>query len=176
MQDALVVVDVQNDFCEGGALAAHDTESLIEDINSLISKYTKENKLVIFTRDWHPADHCSFKKHGGQWPAHCVAGTRGAEFHPGLKMPPCFLVVSKAASPEKDAYSAFQDTGLAELLENLDVQSVAICGIATEYCVRATFEDAVEQGFDATVKRRAIRPVAPDSDEEQEAFEIFQSY
>ena len=176
MQDALVVVDVQNDFCEGGALAAHDTESLIEDINSLISKYTKENKLVIFTRDWHPADHCSFKEHGGQWPAHCVAGTRGAELHPGLKMPPCCLVVSKATSPDKDAYSAFQDTGLAELLENLDVQSVAICGIATEYCVRATFEDAVELEFDTTVKRRAIRPVAPDSDEESEAFEIFQSY
>ena len=176
MQDVLVVVDVQNDFCEGGALAAHDTESLIEEINALVSKYAKENKLVIFTRDWHPADHCSFKGQGGQWPAHCVVGTRGAEFHPGLKLPPCYLVVSKATSQDKDAYSAFQDTGLARLLENLDVQSLAICGIATEYCVRATFEDAVELGFDASVKRRAIRPVAPDSDEEQEAFEVFQSY
>jgi nicotinamidase/pyrazinamidase len=176
MQDVLVVVDVQNDFCEGGALAAHDTESLIEEINSLVSKYSRENKLVIFTRDWHPADHCSFSDQGGQWPAHCVAGTRGAEFHPDLILPPCHLMVSKATSSDKDAYSAFQDTGLARLLENLDVQSLAICGIATEYCVRGTFEDAVEQGFDVSVKRRAIRPVAPDSDEEQEAFEVFQSY
>lgn len=176
MQDVLVVVDVQNDFCEGGALAAHDTESLIEEINSLISKYSKDSKLVIFTRDWHPADHCSFKEQGGQWPAHCVAGTSGAEFHPALKSPPCHLVVSKATSQDKDAYSAFQGTGLAELLHNLGIQSLAICGIATEYCVRATFEDAVKNGFDAVVKRRAIRPVVPDSEEEREAFEVFQSY
>ncbi len=176
MQDVLVVVDVQNDFCEGGALAAHDTESLIEEINSLLSNYSKENKLLIFTRDWHPADHCSFKEQGGRWPAHCVAGTRGAELHPGLKLPPCHLVVSKATSSDKDAYSAFQGTGLAQLLENLGIHSLAICGIATEYCVRSTFEDAVKHGFDTVVKRRAIRPVAPGSEEEREAFEVFQSY
>jgi len=89
MQDALLVVDVQVDFCEGGALAAHDTETLIDTINGLIKDYAEDDRLVIFSRDWHPADHCSFKENGGQWPAHCVAGTRGAEFHPRLLLPNC---------------------------------------------------------------------------------------
>jgi len=176
MQDALLVVDLQIDFCEGGALAAHDTESLIETVNALIDEYVKQGKLVIFSRDWHPADHSSFREQGGQWPVHCVAGTPGAEFHPGLKLPACYLMVSKAAARDKEAYSAFDGTGLTGLLDNLGIQSLALCGIATEYCVRSTFEDAVRDHFHVVVRESAIRPVNPGSPEEKEAFELFQNY
>ena len=176
MQAALLVVDMQVDFCEGGALAAHDTESLIETVNALIDDYVKQGKLVIFSCDWHPADHCSFREQGGQWPVHCVAGTPGAEFHPGLKLPACYLMVSKATASDKEAYSAFDGTGLAGLLNNLGIQSLALCGIATEYCVRATFEDAVRNKFRAAVQMPAIRPVSPGSPEEKKAFELFRSY
>ncbi|HUU29272.1 MAG TPA: isochorismatase family protein [archaeon] len=175
MKDALVVVDLQVDFCAGGALAAHDTESVIDQINGLISEYISANRLVIFTRDWHPGNHSSFRAQGGPWPPHCVAGTPGAAFHPRLKIPPCHLVVSKAVSADKEAYSGFEGTGLAPLLKGLGIRSVALCGIATEYCVLSTFKDALRLGFIALVHRRAIRPVAPGSPEEKEALEKFRS-
>ncbi|OGF97807.1 MAG: hypothetical protein A2Z86_03495 [Candidatus Glassbacteria bacterium GWA2_58_10] len=174
MQDALLVVDMQVDFCAGGALAAHDTVSMLETVNALIDEYTDKNKLVIFSRDWHPSDHCSFREQGGQWPTHCVAGTPGAEFHPRLRLPSCSLVVSKATARDKEAYSAFDGTGLAALLDNLGIQSLALCGIATEYCVRATFEDAVRNNFHVIVRQSAIRPVSPGSPEEKEALGIIQ--
>ena len=175
MQDALVVVDLQNDFCEGGALAASDTESVIAQVNNLISAYSEKNKLVVLTRDWHPENHLSFREQGGPWPKHCVAGTWGAQFHPKLKLPPCHLVVSKATSPEREAYSGFEGTHLAELLQGLGIGSLAICGIATEYCVLATFKDAVGKGFNAVVHQSAIRPVAPGSQQEKEALKTFES-
>ena len=173
MQDALLVVDVQVDFCAGGALAAHDTETLIDTVNALIRDYEKENRLVIFSRDWHPGNHCSFQPNGGRWPMHCVAGTPGAGFHPRLYLLACHLLVSKATLAEKEAYSAFDGTGLAGLLGNLGVRSLALAGIATEYCVLATYEEAVVNGFEVTVARSAVRPVNPGSEEEEEALRRF---
>ena len=173
MQEALLVVDMQVDFCAGGALAAHDTESMIGTVNSLIQKYASDGRLVIFTRDWHPENHCSFLEHGGQWPAHCVKDTPGARFHPELEIPDCHLLVSKATEPEREAYSGFDGTGLDRLLKNLKISSLEICGIATEYCVRFTLEDAARLGYQTAVNREAIRPVAPDSPEEKEALDKF---
>ena len=115
MQDALLVVDMQVDFCEGGALVAHDTESMIDAVNALVADYAAQARLVIFTRDWHPTDHCSFRDQGGPWPPHCVKETRGAQLHPGLEIPPCQLLVSKATGQDKEAYSAFDGTGLRGL-------------------------------------------------------------
>ncbi len=173
MQDALLVVDMQADFCEGGALAAHDTESMIGAVNDLIDKYNSVGRLVILSRDWHPESHCSFKDFGGQWPAHCIRGTPGAGFHPGLATPACHLLVSKATAPDKEAYSGFDGTGLDTLLKNLSVRSLEVCGIATEYCVRSSVEDAVRLGFKAAVNKQAVRPVAPGSPEEKKALEKF---
>ena len=96
MQDVLIVVDMQNDFCTGGALPAEDTDSLILPVNRLIREYAADGRLVILSRDWHPENHCSFREQGGPWPTHCVAGTEGAEFHPGLELPDTYLLVSKA--------------------------------------------------------------------------------
>jgi nicotinamidase/pyrazinamidase len=175
MQDALIVVDVQVDFCKGGALAAYDTDSVIGEINSLISDYPSQNKLVIFTRDWHPVKHCSFQAQGGPWPLHCVAGSPGAAFHPRLSLPPCHLVVSKATKPDREAYSGFDSTGLSPLLRGLGINSLAVCGIATEYCVLATFEDALKNRFHAAVHRKAIRPVVPGGKEEIKALDAFRN-
>jgi len=173
MQDALLVVDMQVDFCEGGALAAHDTESMISAVNALVADYTAQARLVVFTRDWHPADHCSFRDQGGQWPPHCVKDTVGARLHPGLAVPPCHLLVSKASGQDKEAYSGFEGTGLEALLKRMGVRTLAVCGIATEYCVRASVEDAVRLGFGVEVHSRAIRPVAPGSPGEKEALDKF---
>ena len=175
MRDALIVVDMQRDFCTGGALAAHDTDSLIAPVNALIADYDRADRLVIFSRDWHPADHCSFTQQGGPWPVHCVAGTEGAEFHSGLLIPRCHLVVSKASGADQDSYSAFDGPGLAALLKNLGIGSLALCGIATEYCVLATWQAAVDNGFEAVVHTEAIRPVAPGSEEEKQALEKIQN-
>lgn len=175
MQDALLVVDMQVDFCQGGALEAYDTESIIDAVNSLVAAYNEQKRLVIFTRDWHPENHCSFSDHGGQWPAHCVRNTKGAEFHPGLLIPHCHLLVSKATGHDKEAYSAFDNTGLDRLLNNLGISSLEVCGIATEYCVRSSVEDAVKLGFKVQVNTSAIRPVAPGGDEEKETLKKFKS-
>jgi nicotinamidase/pyrazinamidase len=175
MQDALLIVDMQADFCEGGALAAYDTESMIEAVNSLVATYSEQSRLVIFTRDWHPENHCSFSDFGGQWPAHCVRQTRGADFHPGLLIPHSHLLVSKAANPEREAYSGFDSTGLDRLLKNLGISSLEVCGIATEYCVRSSVEDAVKLGYEVKVNSVAIRPVAPGSVEEKEAMKKFKA-
>ena len=173
MQDALLVVDMQVDFCQGGALAAYDTESVIEEVNKLIDEYSTEGRLVIFTRDWHPENHCSFRDFGGQWPAHSVKDTRGAQLHPALVIPDCHLLVSKATEPDKEAYSGFDGTGLDRLIKNLRISSLEVCGIATEYCVRSSVEDAVRLGYKVEVRREAIRPVALGSPEEKDALERF---
>ena len=174
MQDALLVVDLQVDFCQGGALAAYDTESVIEEVNKLIDKYSVEDRLVIFTRDRHPENHCSFRDFGGQWPAHCVKDTRGAQLHPALVIPNCHLLVSKATEPDKEAYSGFDGTGLDRLLKNLRISSLEVCGIATEYCVLSSVEDAVRLGYKVEVNKKAIRPVIPGSPEENNALKKFQ--
>jgi nicotinamidase/pyrazinamidase len=171
MNDALIVVDVQKDFCAGGKLACHDTGRVIGPINELIREFDRANRLVIFTRDWHPLDHCSFQSQGGPWPAHCVAGTAGAEFHDGLFIPQCHMIVSKATTAAMDSYSAFDGPALASLLQNLGILSLDICGIATEYCVLSTWQAAVDEQFKVEVHPRAIRPVAPGTEAEQAALE-----
>jgi nicotinamidase/pyrazinamidase len=162
--DALVVVDIQNDFCEGGSLAVNGASLIIPVINALLPQF----KIVFFTRDWHPANHCSFSKQpeyvDGSWPAHCVQGTPGAEFHPGLVMPNGAIVVSKATDPNREAYSDFEGmtrhgrTFSLELYER-GVKRLFVCGIATDYCVRATALDSVAQKFETYLIEDACRAV-----------------
>ncbi|MCB9000490.1 MAG: bifunctional nicotinamidase/pyrazinamidase [Bacteroidales bacterium] len=160
--DALVVVDVQKDFCPNGALAVADGDAVVNPINQLVQKYESEGKPIVFTRDWHPCNHSSFKEFGGIWPSHCVAGTSGAELHSMLHFPSVAILVSKATEVAKDAYSGFQGTGLASWLRDIEVNHLVICGLATDYCVKNTVFDALTLGFSVQVVVEAIRAVNVD--------------
>jgi nicotinamidase/pyrazinamidase len=153
--DALIVVDVQNDFCDGGALAVADGEAVIAPINQLARTFP----LVIATRDWHPPDHRSFKTEGGVWPVHCVRDTPGAELHPRLDRAQIDIVVDKGQLPELDGYSAFEATELDELLRGRRIERVHIAGLALDYCVKLTALQARRLGFGAVVHCNATRAV-----------------
>ncbi len=161
--DALIVVDVQNDFCPGGALAVDDGDGIVPEINRLLPLFHH----VAFTRDWHPAGHVSFAERpeyrDGSWPPHCVQGTTGAEFHPDLKIPDGALIVSKGDDPDAEAYSGFQarDVDLAAWLRERAVDRVFVAGLATDYCVLATSLDAQREGFEVVLLEDAVRGVTP---------------
>ena len=162
MASALVIVDFQNDFTPGGALAVPDGDAIAGRVNELAASGGYD--LVVATRDWHPADHCSFSARGGIWPAHCIAGSEGAAFPAALQLPACAIVVSKATTPQADAYSGFQETDLAAQLHGLKSERLFIGGLATDYCVLNTVHDALKHGFKAVLLLDAIRAVnlAPD--------------
>ena len=157
--DALIVVDVQNDFCPGGALGITEGDAVVPLINTLTPRF----KTRVFTRDWHPPDHCSFAEEpafmDGSWPQHCVAGTKGAEFHADLTVPDDAHVISKATDPEAEAYSGFQDTDLADRLRSRGVTRVFVCGLATDYCVKQTAIDARAAGFETVLIEDGCRGV-----------------
>lgn len=157
--DALILVDVQNDFLPGGALAVPGGDAVVEPLNRAAALFSARGRPVFATRDWHPSDHCSFRAQGGPWPPHCVAGTPGAAFAPGLRLPPATVIVSKATTAERDAYSGFQGTGLAERLREAGVTRVMVGGLATDYCVKATVTDALAAGFAVALLEDAIRAV-----------------
>ena len=153
-KDALLVVDVQNDFCPGGALAVPDGDKVVPVINFLEPLFGK----IFTTQDWHPPNHVSFKTRGGDWPPHCVAGTKGAEFHPALNTGKAVHIL-KGDRPDEEAYSGFQGTDLADRLKNAGVQRIFVCGLATDYCVRATALDGLKSGFRVVVVTDAVRGV-----------------
>jgi nicotinamidase/pyrazinamidase len=162
--DALVVVDVQNDFCPGGALGVAGGDEVVPVLNRYIERFRKDGAPVFATRDWHPQKTKHFRAWGGVWPPHCVQGTTGAEFHPRLEVPPDAVVVSKGMDPEDDAYSCFQgrDPGgrpFAAALGTRGVQRIFVGGLATDYCVKATALDATREGFEVVVLADAIRAV-----------------
>ena len=156
---ALIVVDVQRDFCEGGALAASDTLSLLRPVKECIEAARRAGAAIVFTKDWHPEAHSSFQNNGGPWPVHCVAGTPGSELMPPLVAEEGDVVIQKGMDVNGQGYSGFESTGLNRRLRELGVQSVAVSGIATEYCVRATALDAVKARFETFVLTGLIRPV-----------------
>jgi nicotinamidase/pyrazinamidase len=154
---ALLLVDIQRDFCAGGALPVPDGDAVVAPANRWIARARAEHLPVIASRDWHPVNHVSFRERGGPWPPHCVQGSPGAEFHPDLRVPTDALVVSKGTEPDHDAYSDFDRTGLAERLRALGVDRLFIGGLALEYCVRATVLDALAAGFEVRVLLDATR-------------------
>ncbi len=157
--DALLVVDPQIDFFPGGALPVADGAAILPIVNRAMQVFSNAGLPIFVTRDWHPADHCSFTAQGGPWPEHCVKGTAGAELHPDLELPPIFSVVQKATTSEREAYSDFEGTGLDEVLRTQGVERVVVCGLALEYCVRAACLDAVKAGLDAVLLVDGTRPV-----------------
>jgi nicotinamidase/pyrazinamidase len=169
--DALVVVDVQNDFCPGGALAVRDGQRVVPVINGLLRHFEH----VVFTRDWHPSDHCSFDDDprfvDGSWPAHCVQDTPGAEFHPDLHVGLASPVVSKGTDPDREAYSGFDGTDLEDRLRKEGVRRMFVCGLATDYCVKQTALDAKRLGFETCVVIDACRGVDNPTGSAQAALE-----
>lgn len=145
--DALLIVDMQNDFCEGGALPVAGGSALVPGINAQARAAREAGAMVVASRDWHPVDHCSFERQGGPWPAHCVQDTPGAAFHPELQLPEGTVKVSKGTAFDRDAYSAFDTTGLATFLKHHDISRIVICGPAMDVCVRATALDSLGAGF-----------------------------
>jgi nicotinamidase/pyrazinamidase len=148
---ALIVVDMQRDFCPGGALALEGGDTIVETINKLIAGFEKSGLPIAFTRDWHPRNHRSFKDQGGPWPPHCMQGTPGAEFHLSLRVPAGAIMILKGTHEDLDAYSGFQGTDLAERLRKAGVGELFVAGLATDYCVKNTILDALGQGFKANV-------------------------
>lgn len=159
---ALIVVDVQRDFCEGGALAAADTLSLLGPLQKCIEAARRAKAAVVYTKDWHPEDHSSFQTRGGPWPVHCAAGSSGAELMPPLQEQEGELIIHKGVHIDGAGYSGFELTGLENHLRDLKVERVGVSGIATEYCVRATALDGLQQGFEVTVLSDMIRAVRPE--------------
>ena len=157
--DAMIAVDIQNDFCPGGALGVPDGDAVVPIINGLITYF----RTLIFSRDWHPANHVSFSATpqftDKSWPVHCVAGTKGAAFHRDLRIPTDAIIINKATSTDREAYSAFQDTNLANSLRKQGIHRLFIAGLATDYCVKHTALDALSFGFEVIVIRDGIRGV-----------------
>ena len=157
-RQALIVVDVQNDFCPGGTLAVPHGDEVVEPLNELIDEFLERGDPVYKSRDWHPSTTKHFSAYGGTWPVHCVQNTEGAEFHPALRDDPRIKVLSKGLG-DKDCYSAFDETDLASQLHTQDVEEVVVGGLATDYCVKNTVLDALKNGFKVKAVEDAMRPV-----------------
>ena len=155
MSRALLIIDFQNDFTSGGALEVPEGDEIAGPVKKLADRF----ELVFATRDWHPPDHASFETEGGPWPVHCVQGTHGAELHPAMHEVEVDEVVDVGIEREDEGYSGFEKSKLADLLHERGVDEVAVVGLATDYCVRASAIDACREGFDTTVITDAIRAV-----------------
>lgn len=161
---ALVIVDVQNDFCPGGALAVAEGDQVAALLSDCAARFAASGLPVFATRDWHPARTSHFKAYGGIWPVHCVQNTFGAEFHPALRLPSGAVVVSKGSAVDVDSYSGFDGVdgsgaSLAALLRARAVDEIFIGGLATDYCVKQTVLDGLQHGFSVVLLRDAIRGV-----------------
>ncbi|NMC73434.1 MAG: nicotinamidase [Geobacteraceae bacterium] len=161
---ALIIEDVQNDFCPGWNLAVPDGDQVVPVLNRYSELFRMRGLPVYASRDWHPLNSCHFKAGGGAWPVHCVQGTDGARFHPGLRLPDGILIISKGMDPEKDGYSsfeAFMENGddFQSSLRQRGVRHLYVGGLATDYCVKNTVLDALRRGFAVTLLIDAVRGV-----------------
>ena len=156
---ALIVVDIQNDFCPGGALAVKEGDRVVPVFNGYLELFKKAGLPVYACRDWHPKNHRSFKAQGGPWPPHCVQETQGAEFHPDLKLPPEAVILSKGWRPEDESYSEFEKTNLELYLKRQGIRRVLVGGLATDYCVKQTVLDACRLGFETFLLLDASRGI-----------------
>lgn len=177
---ALLIVDVQNDFCPGGALPVPEGDRVVPVLNQAIERFRQAGALVIASRDWHPEKSTHFAAYGGQWPVHCVQNTEGAAFHPELRLPQDAIVVSKGMGENEDAYSAFDartedGTPLADLLREKGIKRLVVGGLATDYCVRASVLDGLERGIEVLVLRDAVRGVDVQPGDSEKALAEMQS-
>jgi nicotinamidase/pyrazinamidase len=157
MAEALLIIDLQNDFLPGGALAVPAGDEVLPRVRELLD--SGDFDLVVATRDWHPPDHRSFREQGGPWPPHCVQGSAGAELEASLPRERIDVVVDAGFRPELEGYSGFEETQLEQVLREHDVERVTVVGLATDYCVRHTALDALRHGFDVVVDTAGIRGI-----------------
>lgn len=155
---ALIVVDVQNDFCPGGTLAVPHGDEVVEPLNQLIDEFLEHGEPIYKSRDWHPSTTKHFAVYGGVWPVHCVQNTEGAEFHAALRNDPRINVISKGLG-DTNCYSAFDETDLLDQLHQQNVEEVVVGGLATDYCVKSTVLDALKNGFKVKALKNAMRSV-----------------
>jgi nicotinamidase/pyrazinamidase len=157
--NALIIVDVQRDFCPGGALPVPAGDQVVPVLNEYIKLFQAAKAKVFATRDWHPPNHISFKAYGGPWPPHCIQRSRGAKFHPDLKLPADTSIISKATDPYRESYSGFDGTKLGDALKKMGATRVFVGGLATDYCVKNTVLDAIERGFETALLMDASRGI-----------------
>lgn len=169
--DAIVVVDLQNDFLSGGSLAVSGGDEIVPVINQYIFLFYSKDLPIYTTQDWHPPDHCSFKEEGGIWPVHCVAGTHGSLFPKGLKLPDSAVAILTAVDRKAEAYSGFEGTDLNTRLRSAKVKRLFIGGIATDYCVLNTVKDALQNGFEVFLLLDAVRAVNVEPDDGKRAID-----
>jgi len=167
--DALIVVDVQRDFCPGGALPVPEGDQVVPILNQYIERFKTASAKIYATRDWHPPNHKSFKAYGGIWPPHCIQASKGAEFHSDLVLPRGSEIVSKATKPSIPGYSGFEKTILERDLKKDSVTRVFVGGLATDYCVRSTALDALRLGFETVLLIDATRGVNVRPDDSDKA-------
>ena len=163
-KDALIVVDVQNDFCPGGTLAVKEGDQVVPVLNRYIDQFTKAGLPIFATRDWHPEKTSHFITGGGPWPPHCIQGSQGAQFHPDLKLPPDTVVVSAGMGSDEDGYSGFlgrDDSGvkLVDLLRQRGIKRIFVGGLATDYCVKHTVLDGLKEGLEVVLLTDSVRGV-----------------
>lgn len=163
--DALIVVDVQNDFCPGGALPIERGDEVIPVLNCWIDAAAEIGVPIYASRDWHPAGHLSFHERGGPWPPHCVQDSDGAQFHPALRLPSSAIKVTKGTRFDQDQNSAFDQTGLAIQLRRDGIRRLWVGGLAQDVCVRATVLDGLREGFEVALIPDASLPVTPEGGE-----------
>ncbi|MFA6583516.1 MAG: bifunctional nicotinamidase/pyrazinamidase [Elusimicrobiaceae bacterium] len=181
MKKALLIVDLQNDFCPGGALGVHGGDEIVPVINRLITRAAARGYLIAATRDWHPEKTTHFNSFGGLWPAHCVMDSHGAKFHPEAALPPQTIIVSKGTNHSDNAYSAFEgrtETGLAlsDVLRENGITELYITGLATDYCVKESALGAIRHGFACFVVKDACRAVNIKPDDEKNALEEMEKH
>jgi len=169
---ALIVVDVQNDFCPGGSLAVAEGDEVVAPLNKLMKEFLDRGEPVYKTRDWHPEKTKHFAIYGGPWPIHCVQNTRGAEFHSDLLDDPRITVISKGFDERADGYSGFDGTQLAQLLRDEEVKEIWVGGLATDYCVKETVIDGVHNGFKVKALADAMRAVNVKTDDGKKAIDL----
>ncbi|WP_340123388.1 isochorismatase family protein [Methylobacter svalbardensis] len=157
--DALIVIDIQNDFLSGGSLAVPEGDQVIPVLNGYIDQFINRQLPVLVTRDWHPANHCSFIRQGGPWPEHCIAGSKGAEFAADLHLPVSAKIFSKATEAGQEDYSDFANPTFKEQLDNVEASRLFIGGLATDYCVLSTVLDALNYHYKVLLLTDAIRAV-----------------
>jgi nicotinamidase/pyrazinamidase len=155
--DALIVVDPQTDFCPGGALPVPGAQEIIAPVNRLIGEAVEAGAVVAASRDWHPADHISFRARGGPWPPHCIGGSEGAKFHRDIILPADALIISKGVERDADQCSALSQPETIAFLRQNGVRRLIVCGLALDVCVRATAIDAAAAGFETHLALGATR-------------------
>jgi len=173
---ALLIVDVQNDFCPGGALAVPKGDKIVAVLNKYMMIFSRKKWPIFASRDWHPKQSKHFKKSGGPWPEHCIQNTRGARLHPDLRLPKGTIVLSKGMDPDKDSYSAFQavdakGTKFFELLKISGIKELFVGGLATDYCVKSSVLDALKLGFKVKLLIDAIKGVNIKPEDSEQAIE-----